>query len=86
VVFFGELLPPGPIERAFELAREARLMLVVGSTLEVHPVAGLPLETLGTGGVLAIVNRGPTALDGLATLRIDGSAGKILSAVASRLS
>jgi NAD-dependent deacetylase len=86
VVFFGELLPPGPIERAFELAREARLMLVVGSTLEVHPVAALPLETLGTGGVLAIVNRGPTALDGVATLRIDGSAGEILSAVARRLS
>jgi NAD-dependent deacetylase len=86
VVFFGELLPAGAIDRAFGLAREARLMLVVGSTLEVQPVASLPLETLGAGGALAIVNRGPTALDGHATLKIDGSAGKILSAVARRLS
>jgi NAD-dependent deacetylase len=86
VVFFGELLPEAAIERAFALAREATLMLVVGSTLEVQPVAGLPLKTLRAGGAFAIVNRGPTALDGLATLRLDGSAGEILSAVARRLS
>jgi NAD-dependent deacetylase len=85
VVFFGEVLPQGAIERAFELAREAKLMLVVGSTLEVHPAASLPLETLGAGGALAIVNRGPTALDDLATLKIDGSAGEALSAVAQAL-
>src|SRR5438046_1346792 len=41
VVFFGELLPEAAIDRAYELAREAALMLVVGSTLEVYPVAGL---------------------------------------------
>ena len=63
VVMFGELLPAAAIDRAFELARSARLLLVVGSTLEVHPVAGLPLETIAAGGALAIVNRGPTALD-----------------------
>jgi NAD-dependent deacetylase len=85
VVFFGELLPPAPIERAFELAREAPLMVVLGSTLEVHPVAGLPLETLGAGGALAIVNRGPTALDGVATLKVDAGAGETLSAVARSL-
>jgi NAD-dependent protein deacetylase/lipoamidase len=78
VVFFGELLPPAAIDRASELAREAALMLVVGSALEVYPVAELPLETLRAGGSLAIVNRGPTALDEVATLRIEGSAGEIL--------
>jgi NAD-dependent SIR2 family protein deacetylase len=46
VVFFGELLPPAAIDRAFELARAASLLLVVGSSLEVHPVAALPEETL----------------------------------------
>ena len=46
VVFFDELLPEGAMERAFELAAEARLLLVVGSSLEVYPVAGLPRETL----------------------------------------
>jgi NAD-dependent protein deacetylase/lipoamidase len=85
VVFFGELLPGPEIDRAFALAREAALLLVVGSTLEVHPVAGLPLETLGAGGALAIVNRGPTALDRRADLRVDGSAGDVLGRVVERL-
>jgi NAD-dependent deacetylase len=86
VVFFGELLPPAAIDRAFELARGARLLLVVGSALEVYPVAGLPLETTGAGGELAIVNRGPTAFDDQASLRIDGSAGEVLPAVVAALS
>jgi len=78
VVFFGELLLPAHLERATELARRARLLLVVGSSLEVHPVAGLPYETLRAGGVLAIVNRGPTPLDDRAEVRLEGSAGEIL--------
>ena len=85
VVFFGELLPERAIDRAFELAREAALLLVVGSTLEVHPVADLPLETLRAGGALAIVNRGPTALDERADLRIEGSAGDVLGGVVAAL-
>ena len=83
VVFFGELLPERAIDRATELAREAGLLLVVGSSLEVYPVAGLPLETLDAGGRLAIVNRGSTPFDARASVRIDGSAGEALSAVAA---
>jgi NAD-dependent deacetylase len=82
VVFFGELLPPAAIDRAYELARSTNLLLVVGSALEVYPVAGLPLETVRTGGSFAIVNRGPTALDHEAALKIDGSAGETLREVA----
>jgi NAD-dependent deacetylase len=78
VVLFGELLPVAALEYATDLARRARLLLVVGSTLEVYPVAELPLETLRAGGVLAIVNRGPTALDAEAELRLDGNAATIL--------
>jgi NAD-dependent deacetylase len=85
VVLFGELLPAGAYERAETLARRARLLLAVGSTLEVHPVAGLPLETIRAGGALAIVNRGPTALDGRADMRLDGSAGALLRAVVEAL-
>jgi NAD-dependent deacetylase len=77
VVFFGELLPAFAIDRAFELARDAELLLVVGSTLEVHPVAGLPLEARR----FAIVNVGPTALDRRAILRVEGRAGEILPAL-----
>jgi NAD-dependent deacetylase len=81
VVFFGELLPRAAIDRAYELARSTRLLLVVGSALEVYPVAELPLETIRAGGSFAIVNRGPTALDGEAVLRVDGSAGETLREV-----
>jgi NAD-dependent deacetylase len=56
-------------------------MLVVGSALEVFPVADLPLETLRSGGSLAIVNRGPTGLDQRAELKIDDSAGETLAQV-----
>jgi NAD-dependent deacetylase len=78
VVMFGELLPQGAMERATELARAAGLLLVVGSALEVYPVAGLPEETLLAGGALAIVNRGATAYDGRAQLKVDGGAGETL--------
>jgi NAD-dependent deacetylase len=85
VVFFGEELPVAAIERAFELAAAARLLLVVGSALEVYPVAGLPLETVRAGGSVAIVNRGPTAFDGRAVLRLEGGAGEILAAAIAAL-
>jgi NAD-dependent deacetylase len=85
VVFFGELLPPEAIERAYELSRRTRLLLVVGSALEVYPIAGLPEETLAAGGALAIVNHGRTPYDGRAVLRVGGSAGEILPAVAAAL-
>jgi NAD-dependent deacetylase len=78
VVMFGELLPGETMEQATELARAAGLLLVVGSTLEVYPVASLPDETLSSGGALAIVNRGPTAYDGRADIKVDGGAGETL--------
>jgi NAD-dependent deacetylase len=81
VVLFGELLPPAAIDRATHLARGARLVLVVGSSLEVWPVAGLPLEARA----FAIVNRGPTALDEHAVLKVDAGAGETLSAVLEAL-
>jgi NAD-dependent protein deacetylase/lipoamidase len=81
VVLFGELLPLGAMERVTHLARGARLLLVVGSSLEVWPVAGLPLEARA----FAIVNRGPTALDDRAALKIDAGAGETLGAVLEAL-
>jgi NAD-dependent deacetylase len=85
VVFFGELLPEPAIDRAYELAREAALLLVVGSALEVWPIAELPLVTRRAGGTVAIVNRGPTASDEDAELRIDGSAAETLESVVAAL-
>jgi NAD-dependent deacetylase len=85
VVMFGELLPAGAIERAQRLAAEAGLLLVVGSSLEVHPVAALPGDTLAAGGALAIVNRGSTPWDSRAELVIDAGAGETLRALTAAL-
>lgn len=85
VVMFGELLPAQAIERAQQLAAEAGLLLVVGSSLEVHPVAALPGETLAGGGALAIVNRGGTPWDSRADLVIDAGTGETLRGLAAAL-
>jgi NAD-dependent deacetylase len=85
VVMFGELMPQAAIDRAYELAREAALLLVVGSSLEVWPVAGLPQETLEWGGQLAIVNQGSTPYDHRADLKVEAAAGETLSEVVRRL-
>src|SRR3954452_21064161 len=85
VVMFGELLPEQEISRALRLAAEARLLLVVGSSLEVYPIAGLPLETFTAGGSLAIVNRGETQFDSRASVRIEAGAGETLRALAALL-
>jgi NAD-dependent protein deacetylase/lipoamidase len=82
VVFFGELLPERAMEQAHALAASAGLMLVVGSSLEVFPVAGLPQQTLNAGGELAIVNLGPTPFDGRAAVKVDASAAEALPEVA----
>jgi NAD-dependent protein deacetylase/lipoamidase len=81
VVMFGEVLPVEAIDHAFELARGAALFLVVGSSLEVYPVASLPDEALAAGATLAIVNRGETPYDRVADLKIDAAAGETLAAV-----
>jgi NAD-dependent deacetylase len=85
VVMFGEPMPEVEIDRAFALARAAALLLVVGSSLEVWPVAGLPQETLDAGGAVAIVNRGPTPYDGRALLKAEGAAGDVLEAAVAAL-
>jgi NAD-dependent deacetylase len=85
VVMFGELLPAEAIDRADALAREAELLVVVGSSLEVWPVAGLPAATLAHGGRLAIVNRDPTPYDEQAAVVVRGSAGEALTACLARI-
>jgi NAD-dependent deacetylase len=85
VVLFGELLPEAAIERAQELASGARLMLAVGSSLEVYPVAGLPADTLAAGGELAIVTKGPTPYDREAAVKLSGDVVTELEAVLAAL-
>jgi NAD-dependent deacetylase len=81
VVLFGELLPQAALAEAHELAREADLIVCVGSSLEVHPVAGLPGITRGAGGEIALVTQGPTPYDGQAAVKLDGDVVHELEAV-----
>ncbi len=66
IVFFGEALPAAPWDKAVALARDADLMIVLGSSLTVHPAASLPALTLRAGGEVAIVNAQPTPFDDVA--------------------
>jgi NAD-dependent deacetylase len=81
VVLFGELLPAAAMARAQSLAEAAELMICVGSSLAVHPVAGLPQLTLANGGRLAIVTKGPTPYDEEAELRLQGEVDAELEAL-----
>ena len=72
VVLFGELLPERAMAEAQELAAAADLMVCIGSSLTVYPVAGLPELTLRTGGRLAIVTEGSTPYDAQAKVKLSG--------------
>jgi NAD-dependent deacetylase len=85
VVLFGELLPEAAMMEAQELAARADLMLCVGSSLEVHPAAGLPELTLARGGKVAIVTQSSTPYDSEAAVRLDGDVVDELSGLAAAL-
>jgi NAD-dependent deacetylase len=85
VVLFGELLPESAMAQAQEMAQRADLMLCVGSSLAVHPVAALPRLTLEHGGRLAIVTKGPTPYDGATELKLGGEADAELEALVTAL-
>jgi NAD-dependent deacetylase len=85
VVLFGELLPDRALRRAEQLAVGADLMLCVGSSLEVYPVAELPATTLLAGGRVAIVTRSATPFDARAAARCDGDVVAELEAVLALL-
>jgi len=85
VVLFGELLPEDAMAEAQRLCAGADLLLCIGSSLEVFPVAGLPELTLSSGGQIAIVTQGPTPYDGEAALKLDGDVVAELDAVLAAL-
>jgi NAD-dependent deacetylase len=85
VVLFGELLHAPTLERARELCARADVLLCIGSSLEVHPVAALPQITHAAGGAVAILTQGPTPLDGLASVRLHGDVVAELDALLNEL-
>lgn len=81
VVLFGENLPSEALEEAERLASTCGFFLVLGSSLAVSPANSLPRIAKACGARLAIVNREPTPLDGIADLVVRGEIGMTLKAV-----
>ncbi|MEZ5728694.1 MAG: Sir2 family NAD-dependent protein deacetylase [Burkholderiaceae bacterium] len=77
-ISFGQALVPEVIERALRVAGEADLLLAVGSTLQVYPVAGAVPLAAEAGARVVIVNAEPTAMDPIADIVLQGSIGEIL--------
>ena len=85
VVLFGEMLDVRAIGQARELCEGADVLLCIGSSLEVHPVAGLPLLTHARGGTVAILTQGTTPLDEIASVRLSGDVVEELEGLAGAL-
>ncbi len=80
-ISFGQPLVPEVIERAMQAAGEADLMLAVGSTLQVWPVAGCVEVAHRAGARVLILNDQATPLDALAALLLRGPIGELLPAI-----
>jgi NAD-dependent deacetylase len=78
VVLFGEAMPAAAVREAFALARQADVMLVVGSSLLVYPAADIPLVALRSGAPMIVINAEPTPFDELAEVVIHGKSGELL--------
>jgi NAD-dependent deacetylase len=82
VVLFGEQLPQKAWLEAQREARQCDLMLVAGSSLEVLPVAGLPMQAMDRGAHLIIINNSPTYLNVRADVPILEDVARVLPAIA----
>ncbi len=77
-ISFGQALVPEVIERALRSAAEADLLLAVGSSLQVYPVAGAVPAARDSGARIVIVNAEPTPFDEIADAVLAGSISEIL--------
>jgi len=80
-ISFGQALVPDVIERALRAAAEADLLLAIGTTLQVRPVAGMVPIAARAGADIVIVNDQPTAMDALADVVVRAQIGAVLAAV-----
>ena len=85
VILFGEQLPQTAWFKAQRAARQCDLMLVAGSSLEVLPVAGLPMQALDRGAHLIIINNTQTYLNVRADVTILEDVAVIIPAIVKRV-
>jgi NAD-dependent SIR2 family protein deacetylase len=85
VINFGDPIPREALATSLQWARQADVMIVVGSTCQVFPAAQVPRATKQSGGRLAIVNLGETDLDPLCDLRFHAKAGILLPSLLAKV-
>jgi NAD-dependent deacetylase len=85
VVWFGELLPAGAIEKAFAVTKSCDLFFSVGTSGIVQPAASLPSMAKQHGAFVVEVNIEPTEISFIADLHLQGKSGEILPAVVEKI-
>ena len=77
-ISFGQSLVAADLQRAEDAARRCDLLVAIGSTLSVWPIAGVVPLARSRGARVVIVNRGPTAMDELGDVVVDGAIEEVL--------
>jgi len=83
VVLFGEPMPVEAVMAAYDLAKQADVMLVVGTSLVVYPAAEIPLVAVRAGAPMIVINAEPTPFDRFAEVVIHGRSGEVLPEILS---
>jgi NAD-dependent deacetylase len=85
VILFGEQLPQQTWQEAVRASQNCDLMLVIGSSLEVLPVASLPMQSIDRGAHLVIVNHSPTYLGVRADVVILADVAEVIPKIAEQV-
>jgi len=80
-ISFGQALVPEVIDRAMNAAGEADLLISVGTSLQVYPIAGAVPAAKRAGARVVIVNARPTPFDGIADAVLRDAIGEVLPRV-----
>jgi NAD-dependent deacetylase len=85
VVWFGENLPHGVLETAFQASNECEIFLSIGTSGIVQPAASLPMVALQNKALIIEVNPNTTPLTPFTTLSLQGTAVEIIPAITDRV-
>lgn len=85
IVYFGESVPKDRVQQAYSLVDEADALLVAGSSLTVYSGYRFVRHAAAAGMPIAIVNRGPTRGDDLATVKLDAGCSPMLALLLDEL-
>ncbi|MBN9636446.1 MAG: NAD-dependent protein deacetylase [Actinobacteria bacterium] len=85
IVYFGDSVPKDRVQQAYALVDDADALLVAGSSLTVYSGYRFVRHAAAAGMPVAIINRGPTRGDELATVKIDSGCSEILALLTNEL-